>query len=78
MTKTKITKSKNKTYEVEYYFDGYGIVKVRAKSQREADEKFYEGEWQGQEKEWGENYVVNGINKITKRGGGNYDNARDE
>lgn len=49
-------------YTIKYYFDGNGTVKVNARSQAEAKEKFLSGEFENEE-EWGENYCVETIEK---------------
>ena len=46
-----------KKYKVRYYFDGTGDVIIEAKNKRDAENKFYEGEF-SDENEWGENYAV--------------------
>jgi len=51
-------------YIVKYYFDGQGAVKVEAKSKKEAEEKFMDGDYNEQyEEEWGNNYVVDEVEK---------------
>ncbi len=47
-----------KNYIVSYSFDGYGEVKVKAESEEEARDKFFEGEWSGKEDEWGQTYNI--------------------
>ena len=57
---------KSKTFKVKYFFDGFGEVDIKAKNAKEARDKFISGDdWQGEEKEWGENYVPETI-KETK------------
>ena len=52
-----------KTYKIEYSFDGHGEVEVKAKNQEEAEEKFFEGEFE-KEKEWGENSDIEKIEEV--------------
>jgi len=47
-------------YLVSYYFDGSGEVWIEAKNRKQAEEKFYEGEFWN-EKEWGETYCFDHI-----------------
>ena len=44
-----------KKYTVKYTFDGSGEVIIEANSKAEAEEMFYEGEFEN-EREWGETY----------------------
>lgn len=53
-----------KKYKIKYYFDGYGEVGIFAKSENEAEEAFLNGDWDGKENEWGENYNINKTEKI--------------
>ena len=57
---TKEIKS-DKTFKVNYSFDGYGEVLINAKNEEEAREKFIQGEFEGENNQWGENYGVNFI-----------------
>lgn len=51
-----------KTYKILYSFDGYGSVEIKAKSEKEAEEMFYDGIWEN-EKDNSRNYVVDSIEK---------------
>lgn len=66
MTK-KITKKEKKDFIkkfiIRYYFDGNGEVVVSAKSKKQAEEKFYSGEF-NDEDEYGENYTVESVEKF--------------
>lgn len=54
-----------KTFKVSYYFDGKGSVNIQAKSKKEAEDKFFEGEFEiTDDSEWGENYTVEDIIKL--------------
>ena len=54
-----------KTYQVNYYFDGNGSVNIQAKSKKEAEDKFFDGEYEiTDDSEWGENYIVEDIIKL--------------
>lgn len=54
-----------KTFQVNYYFDGKGSVNIQAKSKKEAEDKFFEGEFEiTDDSEWGENYIVEDIIKL--------------
>lgn len=58
----KTNKTKNKTFKIHYYFDGYGEVLVEAENEEKAREKFLQGEFEGENNQWGENYgVINSI-----------------
>ena len=46
-----------KKYEIEYQFDGNGVVYIEARNEDEAREKFFCGEFQEQ-KESGTNYEI--------------------
>jgi hypothetical protein len=50
-------------YKINYSFDGYGEVIVKAKDKETAEEMFDDGDF-GDEKESGTNYVVDDINEI--------------
>lgn len=65
MTKAKKKKkvAKLSTYKVGYYFDGFGEQLIRAKSIKEARDKFFSGDFTSEE-EWGENYVPETIDKV--------------
>jgi len=51
-------------YLIKYYFDGEGEVEVKAKSKEEARDKFFEGDWQGEEKEWGDTYNIDEVQEL--------------
>ena len=51
-------------YNIKYYFDGEGEVEVEAQSIEEARDKFFEGDWQSDEEEWGNTYDIREIQKI--------------
>ena len=52
-------------YTINYYFDGNGQQTIEAKSRKEAEDKFYEGEFDFEDdKEWGENYTIKTIINI--------------
>lgn len=42
----KTNKTKNKTFKIHYYFDGYGEVLIEAENEEEAREKFLQGEFE--------------------------------
>ena len=51
-----------KTFEINYSFEGYGTVKIEANSKKEAQELFYNGEYDvTSEAEWGDNYQLENI-----------------
>ena len=51
-----------KKFSVDYFFDGNGTVVIEAENEEQARNKFISGEdWQGEEQEWGENYVPESI-----------------
>ena len=53
-----------KKFRVIYYFDGQGKVLIEAKNEKEAKEKFFNGEFEIEnEEEWGENYNIDRIEK---------------
>lgn len=52
-----------KTYFIRYYFDGYGIAKVEAESEKKAEEKFFDGDFKDEE-EWGEDYNISSIEEF--------------
>lgn len=54
-----------KTYVISYFFDGNGEVKIKADSEEEAREKFFEGEFKDEE-EWGENWNIADIQEEIK------------
>jgi hypothetical protein len=49
-----------KKFNVIYYFDGQGKVLIEAKNEKEAREKFFSGEFEGEE-EWGEQYNIDTV-----------------
>lgn len=52
-------------YKVSYYFDGHGEAIVEAKTEEEAEDKFYDGDYsQDDEDEWGDNYCIDEVNCI--------------
>jgi len=54
-------------YRIYYNFDGAGQVDIEAKSKAEANELFFQGEWElDTEKETGSDYEVTQIQKIKK------------
>lgn len=55
---------KLKTFLVNYYFDGEGTATIKAKSKKEAEDKFYSGDDWLDEETGGENYVIETINDV--------------
>jgi hypothetical protein len=53
-----------KIYEIKYYFDGYGTVKVKAKNEEEALNNWYDGLIEETVEEYGENYDYQGIEEV--------------
>jgi len=54
-------------YRVKYYFDGQGEVLIMAKNKMDAENKFFDGEFDEKEdNEWGENYNINVVELKTK------------
>lgn len=51
-------------YTINYYFNGHGKVKVKAKNIKKAEEKFFVGEWEGKEEETGEEYNIISVKEI--------------
>ena len=52
-----------KKYIIKYSFDGYGTVEIKAENKEKAEELFFEGEFEKEEEEWGENSEIININK---------------
>ena len=52
-----------KTFKVYYEFAGYGEVKIKAKTEEEATDIFYEGEFEDQN-EWSENTTLETIEEV--------------
>jgi len=48
---------KEKQYRIDYNFDGYGTAYIYATSEEEANEMFYDGNYEDQE-ESGDNYEI--------------------
>ena len=46
-----------KTFEIKYFFDGFGTCNIEADTLDEAKEKFFNGEYKN-ENEWGDNYEI--------------------
>lgn len=57
----KISKAEKKRYCVSYQFDGRGYVFIEAKSKAEAEELFYNGEYEGEDEGKSQNYEVTDI-----------------
>lgn len=55
-----------KTYVISYFFDGNGEVKIKANSEEEAKEKFFEGNFRDEEEWWGENRNIADIQEEIK------------
>ena len=54
--------SKEKNYTINYFFNGNGIVDIKAKSKKEAEDKFRNGDFEDDKKdEWGEEFVIESI-----------------
>lgn len=51
------------TYEVKYNFNGHGKCLVEAETEEEAEEMFWNGEYDN-EKEWGDDYELDNVKKI--------------
>jgi hypothetical protein len=64
-TKKKIKKSKLKDFIIYYSFRGTGRVVMRAKSEKQAREMFYEGSYEiDYDSEDGSNYQINEVNEV--------------
>ena len=49
-------------YRIKYYFDGRGEVIIEAKNEKEAEDKFFDGDYpQDDDSEWGEDYCIDRI-----------------
>lgn len=56
-----------KTFKIKYYFDGNGEVFVKAKNKEEAENLFFEGEYElKDDSEWGDNYNIEAIEESEK------------
>jgi hypothetical protein len=51
-------------YLIEYYFNGYGNVKIKAENKLEAENKFDNGEDYEEDDEWGEEYIIEHIEEL--------------
>ena len=49
-------------YYIKYYYDGYGVAEVEAKNEQGAEDMFFKDEYD-KDKHWGENYVIDNIEK---------------
>lgn len=52
-----------KKYKIRYYYDGEGEAIIEADNQQEAEEKWENGDWLSDD-DWGENYVIEIIEKL--------------
>ena len=50
-------------FKIKYFFEGDGEVEVEAKDEEEAQQLFYDGEWE-EAQEGGENYEIFTIKQI--------------
>lgn len=53
-----------KKFKIEYSFNGHGEIIISAKNMEEAEEKFFEGAWDGEENEWGESSFLENTTEI--------------
>lgn len=54
-----------KEYEIKYSYNGYGSCNIRANSKEEAEDKFYEGDYDINQNDTSEsNYWIEDIEKI--------------
>ena len=53
-------------YKIHYFFDGFGHVIVDAKNEADARVKFFNGEFDEEEHESGENYCIETVEKVKK------------
>ena len=52
-------------YNLSYYFDGNGEVEIEAKSKKEAEQKWRDGNFDDKtEDEWGQEYCVDEITEV--------------
>jgi hypothetical protein len=59
-----VKKTKLKKFVVNYYFDGNGACTIEARTAKEAEQKFRDGEFnEADDHEWGENFCVESIEK---------------
>lgn len=54
-----------KTFEIDYYFDGHGRVRLKAENEEDAREAFYAGEYEDEDDDtWNDNYSIDGVTAI--------------
>jgi len=49
-----------KVFRVHYYFDGSGYVDIEAESKEQAEERFFDGDFENEE-EWGDQYNIENV-----------------
>lgn len=58
MSNSAHNKNMKRFFKIYYSFDGQGYLNIEAKTQKEAEQRFKDGDWELHDNEWGDNYEI--------------------